>query len=132
MEDSHATAFFGGCTGGWRSLRVGALPGSVLERPINNGIPMNKTSIGFGIAKRLYAVSALISLGLAALAVYAWVSLHQAAEKAAFTEKNRVAQLNAMAELELNVTQTSLQLRHAMLARNPQELQDTLLSLIHI
>ena len=87
---------------------------------------MNKTSIGFGIAKRLYAVSALISLGLAALAVYAWVSLHQAAEKAAFTEKNRVAQLNAMAELELNVTQTSLQLRHAMLARNPQELQDTL------
>jgi len=87
---------------------------------------MNNTSTGFGFAKRLYAVSAAISLALAALAVYAWVSLHEAAEAAAFTEKNRVAQLNAMAELELNVTQTSLQLRHAILARNPQELQDTL------
>jgi methyl-accepting chemotaxis protein len=83
-------------------------------------------STGFGIAKRLYAVIAAISLTLAALAVYAWVSLHQAADLAQFTEKNRVAQLNAMAELELNVTQVSLQIRHAMLSRNPQELQDTL------
>ncbi len=87
---------------------------------------MNQTSTGFGIAKRLYAVSALITLGLAALAVFAWSSLHQAADMADFTAKNRVPQLNAMAELELNVTQTSLQLRHAILARNPQELQDTL------
>ena len=83
-------------------------------RPINNGIPMNKTSIGFGIARRLYAVSAVVSLALAALAVYAWVSLHQAAELANFTEKNRVPQLAAMSELELNVTQVSLQIRHAL------------------
>ena len=86
----------------------------------------NKTSIGFGIARRLYAVSAVVSLALAALAVYAWVSLHQAAELANFTEKNRVPQLAAMSELELNVTQVSLQIRHAILARNPKELQDTL------
>ena len=31
-----------------------------------------------------------------------------------------------MADLELNVTRASLQLRHAMLARNPAELQQTL------
>jgi methyl-accepting chemotaxis protein len=93
------------------------------------GRSMNKSSSGFGIARRLYAVSAAVSLALAALAAYAWISLHQAADLADFTEKNRVPQLNAMAELELNVTQTSLQLRHAMLARNPQELQATLQSI---
>ena len=87
---------------------------------------MNKMSTGFGIAKRLYAVIAAISLTLAALAVYAWVSLHQAADLADFTENNRVPQLNTMAELELSVTQVSLQIRHAMLSRNPQELQATL------
>jgi len=80
----------------------------------------------FGIAKRLYAVSMVIALALAALGVYAYVTLHNASDLAAFTEENRVTQLNAMAELELNVTQVSLQVRHAMLARNPQELQETL------
>jgi methyl-accepting chemotaxis protein len=87
---------------------------------------MNKNSIGFGITRRLYALSIGITLALAALAVYAWVSLHHAAELATFAEKNRVPQLEAMAELELNVTQISLQIRHAILARNPQELQETL------
>ena len=80
----------------------------------------------FGIAKRLYAVSIGIAVALAALGAYAYGTLHNAAELAAFTEENRVAQLNAMAELELNVTQVSLQVRHAILARNPQEQQETL------
>lgn len=65
----------------------------------------------------------------AGLAAYAWISLHQEADLVEFTEKTRVPQLNAMAELELNGTQTSLQLLHAMLARNPQELQATLQSI---
>ena len=61
---------------GWRYPGVGVLPGSAPVRPINNGIPMNKTSIGFGIARRLYAVSAVVSLALAALAVYALSLIH--------------------------------------------------------
>jgi len=80
----------------------------------------------FGIARRLYAVSIVISVALAALGVYAFITLHDASDLADFTEANRVPQLNAMAELELNVTQVSLQIRHGILARNPQELQDTL------
>ncbi|NWF46823.1 HAMP domain-containing protein [Hydrogenophaga sp. D2P1] len=80
----------------------------------------------FGIARRLYAVSIAISLALAALGVYAYTSLNQAADLAGFTGSTRVPQLNAVAELELNVTQVSLQIRHAILARNPQELQETL------
>ena len=87
---------------------------------------MKPSSTGFGIARRLYALSTLIGLALAGLAMYAWVSLHQAADLAEFTEKNRVPQLSAMDELQLNVTQVSLQIRHAILARNPQELQETL------
>jgi len=84
------------------------------------------TSLSFGIARRLYAVGFAISLALAALGVYAYTSLHQAADLAGFTEQNRVPQLNTMADMELSVTQVSLQLRHAMLARNPQELRETL------
>ncbi|MFW5332022.1 methyl-accepting chemotaxis protein [Hydrogenophaga sp. ZJX-1] len=80
----------------------------------------------FGIARRLYAVSIAISLALATLGVYAYTSLNQAADLAGFTGSTRVPQLNAVAELELNVTQVSLQIRHAILARNPQELQETL------
>jgi methyl-accepting chemotaxis protein len=80
----------------------------------------------FGIAKRLYAVSVAIAVALAALGAYAYITLHDASDLAAFTEENRVAQLNAMGELELNVTQVSLQIRHAILARTPQEQQETL------
>ena len=86
---------------------------------------MNK-SFGFGIAKRLYLVSGLITAALIALALYAHFSLNDAAAQAEHTKTNRVPQLQAMAELELNVTQVSLQIRHSILARNPQELNDTL------
>ncbi|MFC3682112.1 methyl-accepting chemotaxis protein [Hydrogenophaga luteola] len=86
---------------------------------------MNK-SIGFGIAKRLYLISGLITAALIALAVYAHFSLNDAAAQADHTKTDRVPQLQAMSELELNVTQVSLQIRHSILARNPQELNDTL------
>jgi methyl-accepting chemotaxis protein len=86
---------------------------------------MNK-NIGFGIARRLYAISGLITAALIALALYAHFSLNDAADQAEHTKTDRVPQLQAMAELELNVTQVSLQIRHSILARNPQELNDTL------
>ena len=82
---------------------------------------MNKHSIGFGIAKRLYTLSIAVSLALVALAVYAYVSLHDASDKAESTQKVRAPQLTAMSDLELAVTRSSLQLRHAMLARTPEE-----------
>jgi len=85
-----------------------------------------KTGFTFGIAQRLYTVSIAISLALMGLGVYAYVALHDAAARADFTEENRVPQLQAMAELELNVTQVSLQLRHAILSRDEKELAETL------
>ena len=80
----------------------------------------------FGIAKRLYAVSITISLALAALGAFAYINLKDAADLADNTEKIRVPQLEAMAKLELNVTQVSLQIRHSILSRTPQELEETL------
>ena len=85
-----------------------------------------KTGFTFGIAQRLYAVSIAISLALIGLGVYAWINLNHASDLADFTEKNRVPQLQAMSELALNTTQVSLQVRHAILARDEKELADTL------
>ncbi len=85
-----------------------------------------KSGFSFGIAARLYALSISITLALAGLGLYAYSKLNDAAEKAEFTEKARVPQLLSMSELELNVTQTSLQIRHAILSRTPEEQGQTL------
>lgn len=85
---------------------------------------MNSTRLG--IAHRLLAIGAVIAVALVALALYAYQTLDSAASKASFTEEVRVAQLTASAALELSVTQTSLQLRHAMLARTPEERAEAL------
>jgi len=85
-----------------------------------------KTAFSLGISGRLYALSVAVSIALGALGVYAYTSLHAAGDLAKFTEQDRVPQLQAMAELELNVTQVSLQLRHAILSRTPAERDETL------
>ncbi len=85
-----------------------------------------KTGFSFGIAARLYALSIAISLALAGLGWFSYAKLHEASELASHTEDSRVPQLLAMAELELNVTQVSLQVRHAILSRTPAEQAQTL------
>ena len=80
----------------------------------------------FGIAKRLFAVSLAISLALIGVLVYAYLSLTEIERIASQTEQARVPQLQRMSALELNITRVSLQLRHAILSRNPQELAATL------
>jgi methyl-accepting chemotaxis protein len=84
-----------------------------------------QTGFNFGIAKRLYAVSAVIALALAGLAAFSHTSLSRVSDKAKFTQTVRVPQLEATSELEINVTRVSLQVRHAILARNEQELNAT-------
>jgi len=85
-----------------------------------------KNGFSLGISGRLFALSIAISIALGALGVYAYTSLQAAGSLAKFTEESRVPQLQAMSELELNVTQVSLQLRHAILARTPEERAATL------
>jgi methyl-accepting chemotaxis protein len=79
-----------------------------------------------GIARRLYLVSGMLVLALAAAAWYTHIALTAVAELADRTDDVRVPQLQRMAALELNVTRVSLQLRHGMLSRTPQELAATM------
>jgi methyl-accepting chemotaxis protein len=79
-----------------------------------------------GIGKRLFGASCLLAAAMAGVAALAWVNLTGVAEIARKTEHLRVAQLNRVARVELNVTRVSLQLRHAMLSRTPQEQSATL------
>jgi methyl-accepting chemotaxis protein len=78
------------------------------------------------LAQRLFAFSATLIATLAALAVVVWILLQSEADHAQAVVDNRIPQLQRIAEIELNVTRTSLQVRHAILARNPQELKETL------
>jgi methyl-accepting chemotaxis protein len=75
-----------------------------------------------GIAKRLYLVSGALSLALGGVAVFAYFNLSDVTSIVHRTEGVRVPQLQRVAATELNVTRVSLQLRHSILARSPQEM----------
>jgi methyl-accepting chemotaxis protein len=79
-----------------------------------------------GISQRLYAVSIAIAVALAGVAAYAYVNLRNATELAERAASVRVPQLQRVAAMELNVTRVSLQLRHAMLSRTPEEMNRSL------
>jgi methyl-accepting chemotaxis protein len=78
------------------------------------------------ISKRLYGVVALLGLAFAGLAFFTALRLDGVVTQAENTGDRRVPQLLQMAELELNVTRVSLQVRHAILSRSPEELAATL------
>ena len=78
-----------------------------------------------GLAGRLYAVVALMLLALAGVATVAWFKLGAVAAAAADTANVRVPQLDRIAAIELNITRVSLQVRHAILSRTPEELAAT-------
>jgi len=80
----------------------------------------------FGLTARLYTAVAAVTLCLIGSAAYTASSMSEIDSVAAQTEAMRVPQLQRMAALQLNVTRTSLQLRHAMLSRTPEERAATL------
>ena len=79
-----------------------------------------------GIAGRLTVIAITVSLALVALAAYAYIQLTAVTQAARQTESVRAQQATLAAATELNITRVSLQLRHAILSRTPQELQETL------
>jgi methyl-accepting chemotaxis protein len=82
-----------------------------------------KLTDSLGLRARMYLVAALLALGLAALAAFAYSNLGVVKRSATYIETARVSQLEAASAMELNVTRVSLQLRHAMLARDPADRQ---------
>ena len=80
----------------------------------------------FGIVGRLTITALAVSLANIALAIFAYIQLTAVTEAARHTESVRAKQAAMAAATELNITRVSLQLRHAILSRTPQELQETL------
>ncbi|MFY7856121.1 MAG: MCP four helix bundle domain-containing protein, partial [Rubrivivax sp.] len=73
------------------------------------------------VRRKLYAASTALVLAMVVLATSVWVMLTSKAESLVAIEDTRVPQLTRIAAIELNVTRASLQVRHAMLARTPEE-----------
>ena len=90
---------------------------------------VRQLSGALGIAKRLYAVCLLLIGGLAALAVLVWLQMTQADTLTQAAGEARVPQLQRIADIELNITRASLQVRHAMLVQTPEQLDATLAEL---
>ena len=80
-----------------------------------------RTNSGLSLAQRLYLGSGLLIAALLVVAVLVWSMMNQVSAHAEDVQINTEPQLERIAELELNVTRASLQLRHAILARNPAE-----------
>jgi methyl-accepting chemotaxis protein len=80
----------------------------------------------FTLAQRLYAMSVALVAAMVAVAATVWLMMAQVAHHADEVNMRRVPQLQRIAELELNVTRASLQMRHAILARTPEEMNAAL------
>jgi len=78
------------------------------------------------LGQRLLLINATLVVLLLAVAATVWVMMGRVVDAAERINETNVPQLQIIAELELNVTRTSLQVRHAILSRNPQELDATL------
>jgi methyl-accepting chemotaxis protein len=80
----------------------------------------------FNLGQRLLLINTALVVLLLAVAAVVWVMMGRVSDEADQINHVNVPQLQVIAELELNVTRTSLQVRHAILSRNPAELNATL------
>lgn len=78
------------------------------------------------LAVKLIGACAVIILAMLGLGATVWSLLTTQAQHAEAVVEHRVPQLERVADIQLNVTRVSLQLRHAMLARDQAELSATL------
>lgn len=79
-----------------------------------------------GFIRSLVAAFFVVGAFLLGASAYTWIHLDNIAQANADAAKRLVPQLARMAAIELNITRVSLQARHAMLSRTPEELQSTL------
>ena len=77
--------------------------------------------MNLGISAKWCLLCVLASVALLGTAAYTAWGLHDVAGNANRTERIRVPQAAAISQMELAITRASLQLRHAMLARNEPE-----------
>ncbi len=80
----------------------------------------------FGIAKRLHLLSFALISGLTLVAVLAWLNLSEVTDQTRKVATESVPHQLRLATMELNMTRSSLQLRHALLVRTPADVKATL------
>ena len=78
------------------------------------------------LAQRLLAINVVLMLTLLGTALTVWVLMGNLSTAANRINAVNVPQLQRIADIELNVTRVSLQLRHAILSRNPAEMDTAL------
>jgi methyl-accepting chemotaxis protein len=83
--------------------------------------PSNQSS-RIGLTARLYLFSGFLVAAMIVLAAVVWLVMKQISMDADNVKLYRAPQLMRIAEIELNITRASLQLRHAILARTPEEM----------
>jgi methyl-accepting chemotaxis protein len=79
-----------------------------------------------GIGQRLYLVSVVLTAAVVTVAGVAWSQLNHVTGLSQATGQARVPQLQLIASTELTVTRISLQIRHAILVKTPEDLKNTL------
>jgi methyl-accepting chemotaxis protein len=82
--------------------------------------------MAWGVSRRLVVLAVLVSTSLVAVGTLAWTRLTHVAEAAERAELVRAPQTKAMADSEMLIVRSSLQLRHAMLARSDDERRQAL------
>ena len=92
------------------------------EDPWARGHLMQRLSL----AQRLALINGSLIAVLVVAAVVVWFMMARVTVAADRVNLTNVPQLLTISDMELNVTRTSLQLRHAILARTPAELGETL------
>ncbi len=78
------------------------------------------------LTQKIFSGCAALVLAMVALGVTTWFLMSQGARGAEITKAYRVPQLERVAAIELNVTRASLQVRHLILSRTPEEAATTL------
>ena len=81
---------------------------------------------GFGFGRKLQVAGVVLAVLMGSLAAFSWSRLSEVKQLSDNTKTDRVPQLQRVADLELNVTRASLQIRHAILVRSEKDLQATL------
>ena len=90
----------------------------------SNGTSTPSTRLS--LARRLWLIGTFLIVVMLVAGTASWLLMRSLSTDVADINRYNVPQLQRIASIELEVTRTSLQLRHAILARNEQELRTAL------
>jgi len=91
---------------------------------------MNSEQTGSRLTKTLYIASGVLISCMLLLAVVVWFEMNQVEGDTKIIQEKTAPQLEIIADIELNVTRTSLQVRHAILSRTPEEYDATIADIL--